>query len=211
MRKNKTWIILLAIVLTITMAYFAYNALSDRVQSDRLSKESDLTTSNDQKNDETENTRTETENTSQTDSEEDEDNVKIPEFTVTDYSGSIFNITEFFGKPIVINFWASWCPPCVGEMPDFHKIYKELGEEIQFIMINVTDGVRETKEIALKFITKNDYTFPVYYDIDLEASSSLGIYSYPTTLFIDSEGYVITGAVGAINEELLRKGIDMIR
>ena len=77
---------------------------------------------------------------------------KAPDFTVFDLDGNEVHLQDFFGKPIVLNFWASWCGPCKMEMPDFNEKYQELGEEIQFLMINMTDGDRETVETAAAFI-----------------------------------------------------------
>ena len=115
----------------------------------------------------------------------------------------------FIGKPIALNFWASWCGPCQMEMPDFHEKYLQLGEEVNFLMINMTTG-RETQESAIAFIEKNDYSFPIFYDMQSDAAMTYGAYSLPTTYFIDAEGYAIAQATGAIDAETLQRGIDMI-
>ena len=135
----------------------------------------------------------------------------VPDFVVYDLEGNEVHLTDFFGKPIVLNFWASWCGPCKSEMPDFNEVYQELGEEVQFLMINMTDGGRETVEIASDFVAQQGYTFPVFYDTVQHAATTYGVYSLPTTLFIDAEGYLVAYAPGAIPQESLLQGIDMIR
>lgn len=137
-------------------------------------------------------------------------NFSTPEFTVYDLDGEEVHLSDFFGKPIVLNFWASWCGPCQMEMPDFNEKYMELGEKVQFLIINMTDGSRETVETASAFITEQGYSFPVFYDTDLDAAAVYSVYSLPTTYFIDVEGYTIARATGAINGETLQRGIDMI-
>jgi len=136
--------------------------------------------------------------------------ILAPDFTVYDKDGNEVKLSDFFGKPIVLNFWASWCGPCQYEMPDFDEKYKELGSEVNFVMVNMTDGQRETVEIASSFIEESGYSFPVYYDTNSEAALTYGAYSLPTSFFIDAEGHVIAQAVGAINAETLQKGIDAI-
>lgn len=133
-----------------------------------------------------------------------------PDFVIYDEEGKEVRLSDFFGKPIVLNFWASWCGPCKMEMPDFNDKYLEMGEEIHFLMINMTDGYRETVDIASTFIQAQGYTFPVYYDTAGNASMTYGVYSLPTTFFIDAEGHAIAQAVGAIDAETLQRGIDMI-
>ena len=136
--------------------------------------------------------------------------IPAPDFAVVDATGNEVTLSSLFGKPIVLNFWASWCPPCKSEMPDFNEVYKELGDEVTFVMVDMTDGMRETQEQASAFIEEQGFSFPVYYDINQEAANSYRVYSLPTTYFIDKNGTVVTGAQGAINKELLEKGISMI-
>ena len=136
--------------------------------------------------------------------------IAAPDVIVYDEEGNEVMLSDFFGKPIVLNFWASWCDPCKMEMPDFNEKSQELEGEVQFLMINVTDGARETVEIASAFIEKQGYTFPVFYDTAFSAIYTYGVFSYPTTYFIDQDGYAVAMANGAISAELLQKGIDMI-
>jgi len=133
-----------------------------------------------------------------------------PDFTVTDYDDNVINFSDFRGRPVVINFWASWCPPCKSELPTFHNVQEQLGGDIAFMMIDVTDGIRETKEDARELIDEKGYTFPVYYDTELDASNTYGVTSLPSTVFIDSDGNIATGYTGMIDEATLLRGISMI-
>lgn len=136
--------------------------------------------------------------------------VAAPDFTVYDAEGGEIRLSDYSGKPVVLNFWASWCGPCKREIPEFQAAFEELGEDIAFLMVNMTDGSRETVDTASSFVEEAGYTFPVYYDRDMDAASAYGAYSLPTTYFIDAEGFVIARAAGAIDGETLQTGIDMI-
>lgn len=133
-----------------------------------------------------------------------------PGFTVYDKDGKPVQLKDYLGKPVVINCWASWCGPCQMEMPDFEETFRELGEQIQFLMVNMTDGSRETVDIAAAFIADKGYTFPVFYDTDQDVAMTYGVYSLPTTYFIDAQGHAVAQATGAIDAATLQKGIDMI-
>jgi len=131
-----------------------------------------------------------------------------PDFIMLDAEGEEVSLSDFFGKPIVLNFWASWCPPCKAEMPHFEEAYKN-NPDVQFIMLNVTasDSMSEAKRL----ISDKGYTFPVYFDADGMASYMYGASSLPTTFFIGADGNLVTYGVGQLSEASLAKGLEMIK
>lgn len=136
---------------------------------------------------------------------------KAPDFYVfTENNEKVF-LTDFIGKPTVINFWATWCPNCVIEMPYFQEVYEEMGDTINFMMIDLVDGNRETFEDGKNFIKKHKFTFPVYYDLEQSAGYAFGIRVLPTTFFVDKNGYIQGVAQGQIDKTTLLKGIDLIK
>ncbi len=218
--KNKTTllIIILVFVLLLGGSYLLYNNLSPNINADRLAVRDDSQNENEQSEDKTDDNTQNDVGKKDDNSNDDSDNTDdtsqkkepAPDFTVYDKSGMEVKLSDFTGKPAIVNFWASWCGPCQMEMPDFEEKYLELGGEINFLIVNMTDGTRETVEAASEFIESKGYTFPVYYDTDSSAATAYYVYSLPTTYFIDSEGYIIAQATGAIDGETLQKGIDMI-
>ncbi len=133
-----------------------------------------------------------------------------PDFTVYDLDGNAHTLSEFRGKPVILNFWASWCGPCVSEMPEFQKFYEAYGQDIHFVLVNLTDGHQETVESASQFLEAGGYTLPVYYDTDVNAAMVYGVSAVPVSYFIDAEGYFVAWAQGALSEDMLRQGVDML-
>ena len=200
MKKNKTvWIMILVFVLLIGGAYVLYDKLGSQMDMPQLA------TQGGQTQDETSDNQNDT-----GDSEDEAQNALAPDFTVYDRDGNPVKLSDYRGKPVVLNFWSSRCGPCQMEMPDFQKAYEDLGEEIHFIMVNVTDGSWDTVDSASAFIAENNYTFPVFYDTDISAASAYGVSSLPTTYFIDAEGNGVAYGMGAMDLETLMSGIDMI-
>lgn len=189
--KKKILIIAVVFVLLLAGAFLLYNKLSGSVSPDQLAAEDEA-----QNQDE--------------ESVGSRPKVKAPDFVVYDKDGNKVGLSDYLGKPVVLNFWASWCGPCASEMPDFEEAYKERGDEIQFLMVNLTDGYQETMESATEYIQEQGFTFPVFYDTESNAANTYATYSIPMTFFIDSEGYMVARATGALDSATLKKGLDMI-
>lgn len=199
--KNKSLIIAaLLLVVFIGGAALLYNRLAPQMEQNIFNTE----TESQQTEQSESNSDNSTENSEETEAS------KAPDFIVYDADGNEVRLSHYSGKPTIVNFWASWCGPCQSEMPAFEEKYKEYGDEIQFMMINVTDGDRETLDKAKKFVENSGYTFPVFYDTDLNASGRYYVYYLPTTFFIDAEGYMATYATSALSSEVLQTGIDYI-
>ena len=192
--KNK---IIIAVCIVVAIfgfigVYALYNSLSDNYKTDNLAPT---------------NSDTQYKQNSNQNNAQDTD-YTAPDFTAQDENGDEVTLSSYFGKPIVLNLWASWCSPCKNEMPFFEEAYKE-NKDIQFLMVNMTSGddINDAKD----FIKNEGYTFPVLYDINGEAGYVYQAQSLPMTIFIDENGNMVTYGVGALDKETLQRGIDMLK
>ena len=133
-----------------------------------------------------------------------------PDFELKDEYGMDGSLSDHFGKPIVVNFWATWCPYCVQELPLFEKYYQQYSEDIDFIIVDLADGHRETISMAKEYAAGNGYSFPLYFDTTGGSMYAYGITGIPVTLFIDSDGNLMTQHVGAIDEDTLVRNIQAL-
>lgn len=219
MKGNKTFFVLaLVFVLLLGGAYVLYQRLSAGQTGDNLAvagssaQSGESSSSSSSASDSSSSAQSASGSTGSQSSQEEEEPelTPAPDFTVYDKDGNEVHLSDFAGKPIVLNFWASWCSPCKSEMPDFNQAYLDYGEEVQFLMVNMTDGSRETVDSASAFIEEQGYAFPVFYDTGYDAALTYGAYALPTTYFIDAEGYAVAWAQSALSAENLQKGLDMI-
>ena len=201
MKKWHTLVLALAIVALIASAGYLYSTLKKVAAPDRVM----ATPTEEQPSESTASTET-----TAAAEETDRSDMMAPGFTVYDPDGNAVTLESLRGKPVIINFWATWCGYCVMEMPDFQAAYEEFGDQVHFMMINVTDGYQETEATARAFVSGQSFTFPVYYDLDLSAAGAYGVDSMPVTYFIDAEGVAVAYGRGALDTASIRQGIDML-
>lgn len=113
-----------------------------------------------------------------------------PDFRMMDQNENIISLSELKGKNIILNFWASWCPPCKAELPDFEECYNVYKDDVTFLIVSLTSSY-ETVEKAQNYINECGYSFPVYFDIYGEASLGYELDTIPQTFFINKHGEIV--------------------
>lgn len=140
-----------------------------------------------------------------------EEVVVTDDFTVYNKDGEAVKLSDYIGKkPVVVNFWASWCPPCKAEMPFFQDAVDQYGDDVEILMINLTDGMREKIEDADQYIEAEGYRMKVLYDTEMDAAATYRVQGIPRSLFVDIDGQLQYDHVGMITQELLNENIDQI-
>lgn len=117
-----------------------------------------------------------------------------PDFTLMNMAGQQVSLSQYRGKVVILNFWATWCPPCREEMPSMEALYKKYQDQ-GFVMLAV--NVDETGAAAVrKFLQKNPYSFPILLDSDNVAQNTYGVFRFPESFIIDRNGVIVDKVIG---------------
>lgn len=142
----------------------------------------------------------------------DEDRIKSIDFTLTDQYGKTHKLSDYEGKVVFLNFWATWCPPCKEEMPHIEQLYKDYNKNNDDVVIlgvaSPNLGREGSREHVVNFLKDQGYTFPVVLDEDGALAYQYGINAFPTTFIIDKEGYVTQYIPGAMDKATMASFIE---
>lgn len=134
--------------------------------------------------------------------------MRAPNFSLQTLDGKTVELKKNNGKPTLINFWASWCPPCKVEMPHIQKAYEKYGDRVNFLMVNLTAMDDQTK--VKQFLKEGEYSFPVLLDQTGEVSQMYQAISIPTTYIVDRNGVIINQIIGPMSEDQLSEIMEQI-
>ncbi|MBD8519656.1 redoxin domain-containing protein [Lysinibacillus sp. FSL R7-0073] len=140
-----------------------------------------------------------------------------PDFTLTSLDGEDITLSDLRGKKVVLNFWATWCPPCKAEMPHMQSFYDKYGQEknVEIIAVNLTSAERDVTadakvDTVMTFRDSFELTFPILLDPENSAGSDYQIITIPTTYFIDSNGYIQRAIKGPMDVDMLKEYVDAL-
>ncbi|MGE7132541.1 peroxiredoxin family protein [Lysinibacillus xylanilyticus] len=140
-----------------------------------------------------------------------------PDFTLTSLDGKDVTLSKLRGKKVVLNFWATWCPPCKAEMPHMQNYYEQYAKKdnVEIIAVNLTQAERDITDDAkvdsvMTFRDSFNLTFPILLDPKNSAGEDYQILTIPTTYFIDSNGYIQRAIKGPMNVEMLKQYVEAL-
>lgn len=143
-----------------------------------------------------------------TDFEKTRDQQKAPDFSLRDYTGNTVALSDFAGRPLVINSWAAWCPFCVNELVDFVEAQKEFGDQVVIIAIDRAESLKTAKKFSDKIGVSDELVFLL--DPDDSFYRSIGGFAMPETIFVDTQGNIIHHKRGPMKIEEIRQKIQNI-
>ncbi len=136
-----------------------------------------------------------------------------PEIVLENLDGKSVRLSDYRGKVVILNFWASWCPPCKAEMPELEQAARDYnqGSEAVLLTVNLTDGARETPAKARQYIQDNRFSMPVLLDTAGKAADDYNVNSIPTTIIIDKQGNIWTRFSGSTTKATLQGYVDQLK
>ena len=148
--------------------------------------------------------------------EEGEELIPAPDFTLADQYGNVHSLSDYRGKTIFLNFWATWCPPCRAEMPYIQELYEEYSQmddsDVVILAVAFPDYGKETDIEGIKsFLEENGYTYPVLMDEEATLLFQYYITAYPTTFLINPDGNVLGYIPGSMTKDIMMDVIESAR
>lgn len=128
---------------------------------------------------------------------------KAPDFEVKTLQGDLVKLSDYQGKKVMLNFWATWCPPCKEEMPDMEKFYQQASDDVVILAVNI-----DPQYNVNKFVTEMGITFPILLDEKDKVNSMYQVLTIPTTYFIDKKGIIRHKYLTAMSEEIMKQYMD---
>ena len=135
---------------------------------------------------------------------------KAPDFELLTLEGEKVSISDFEGKNVILNFWATWCKPCEKEMPELEKVYQQNKDEVTVVAVNFTVSEKNVESVQ-SYIKQGGYTFPVLLDQKNKANSGFEVLSYPTTYFLDENGIIRDKVIGQMTDEIIENKLKKLK
>jgi peroxiredoxin len=129
---------------------------------------------------------------------------EAPVFELQTLDGKKVKLSDYKGKKVILNFWATWCPPCKKEMPELERYYQNKPANVEILAVNFT-VTEKGKENVVQFIQEHQFSFPILLDEKNKVNSMYEILSLPTTYFIDSDGVIREKFTGPLTEDEITK------
>lgn len=128
-----------------------------------------------------------------------------PDFELTTLDGEKVKLSDFKGEKVLVNFWATWCPPCRAEMPDMEKLHND--KDIKILAVNLTDTESDLDAVK-KFVDEVGATFTIPLDDESETAINYDVIAYPTTYMLDENGRIQFKSLGALNYDQMRQEVE---
>lgn len=133
-----------------------------------------------------------------------------PDFVLETLEGENVQLSDYRGKKVLVNFWATWCGPCREEMPAMQEFYDDYADEIEILAVNVTDSEKSVDDVQ-NFIDEFDFTYPILLDTDMGVSNEYRAVGLPTTYFIGTDGIIqVPRKIGPMTYDYMEETMQML-
>ncbi len=135
---------------------------------------------------------------------------KAPDFQLQTLAGKEINLSDMKGKKVILNFWATWCPPCKAEMPHMQEFYQvQKGNNVEILAVNLTTAEKDSNNIG-QFVNDYGLTFPILLDSNGEIGDTYQAFTIPTSYIIDSKGTIRKRIIGPMDKKMIAELINSI-